>query len=151
MPAAVQKWLAENPQYFNDAVAQAKLNLATIKCVREGKTWDDPDFIETIERHLGLKQEARPINGHDRPPMTAPTPPRNPPVRQQHYGGPPVSAPSTRDVPSFTTGRLQSEPTRLTANEADLARTLKISPEEYARQKAKMIQLKKMGAIQDGR
>jgi len=62
-----------------------------------------------------------------------------------------VSAPSTRDVPSFTTGRLQSEPTRLTANEADLARTLKISPEEYARQKAKMIQLKKMGAIQDGR
>jgi len=121
--------------------------------VRAGKTWHDSDFIDTVERYLGLKQETR-SNGnghlHDSSPMPAPTPPRNPPVRQQHGGSLVMSAPPTRDAPSFTTGRRQSDTTRLTADEADMARRLKISPEEYARQKEKMIRLKQAGMLQDG-
>jgi len=31
MPAHVQEWLKKHPQFFNDAVAQAELNLATMK------------------------------------------------------------------------------------------------------------------------
>src|SRR5262245_117551 len=61
MPEHVAKWLAEHPQYVDptDAVAQAELNLATQKCVRDGLTWDDSNFIGSLERHLGLRS-----NGH---------------------------------------------------------------------------------------
>src|SRR5262245_50691737 len=41
MPAHVKEWLTKHPQYLNDAVAQAELNLATMKCVRDGLTWND--------------------------------------------------------------------------------------------------------------
>src|SRR5215470_4655632 len=42
MPAHVATWLAEHPQYTdpNDAVAQAEIHLATVKCMRDGKTWN---------------------------------------------------------------------------------------------------------------
>src|SRR5262249_36969593 len=135
VPAHVQAWISAHPEYFNDQVKLAELQLATAKCARDGLGWEDPEFVPAVERHLGLKQEARLNgNGHDRPPpMSAPTPapaPRNPP-RQQTYGGPPVSAPPTRDVPSWTSGRPASQPTRLTAEEVELARGLGISLEEY--------------------
>jgi len=153
MPAHVQAWIDAHPEFFQDQVKLAELQLATAKCTRDGLGWESPDFVPAVERHLGLRHEAHPNgNGHahDSPPMPAPTPPRNPPVRQQHYGGPIVSAPPTREVPSMATGRVPSD-VRLTADEADMARRLKISPEEYQRQKEKMIRLKQAGVIQDGR
>src|SRR5262245_35700507 len=50
VPAAVQQFLTDNPQYLRDAVAQAELNLATQRCVRDGLTWTDDNFIPTVER-----------------------------------------------------------------------------------------------------
>jgi len=87
MPAQVQKWLAEHPQYCdpNDHVAQAEIYTATLKCNRDGKSWDQPDFIPTLERYLGIaprgngQVQSRPI---ERPPAPA-APPRSEPVRQQ--------------------------------------------------------------------
>jgi hypothetical protein len=106
IPAHVQDWLNRHPEYLNDVVAQAELNVATMKCVRDGLNWNDNDFIPTIERHLGWQQQPpaqtktaptqeNKVNGHA--PVSAPTAPRNPtPVRQQQRPGPPVSAPPTR-------------------------------------------------------
>src|SRR5262245_59163420 len=86
MPAAVQKWLADHPQYLDprDQVAAAEIQLATVKCLRDGKTWHDDDFIPTIERHLGLTSQGNgqspdQVRGGPAPaPMPAPAaPPRN--------------------------------------------------------------------------
>ena len=90
-------------------------------------------------------------NGHAESRMSAPTPaPRNPP-RQQHYAGPTVSAPPSRDPVSWSSGKPMSSRAPLTAAEAEVARSLGISTEEYARQKEKMQELKAAGVIQDGR
>src|SRR5262249_56263281 len=94
IPAHVHEWLNQHPQYVHDAIGQAELNVATMKCVRDGKTWDDADFIPALERHLNIKPaqangsqpqqvgQSQPI-----PPRhieAAPAPPRNPPpIRQQ--------------------------------------------------------------------
>jgi hypothetical protein len=151
MPARVEKWLAEHPQYLdpNDSVAQAEIHLATVKCMRDGKTWDAPDFIDTIERHLGFAP-APATNGRDmriesRPSSPAPTPaPRAAPPRQTHA----VSAPPSRDPPSMTTGRPQGGPVRLTAAEFEMAAMSGISPQEYAEQKKKLERMKQAGEIQ---
>src|SRR5262249_6543734 len=122
MPAAVQKWLVEHPEFLSDAVAQAELNLATMKAVRAGKTWHDSDFIDTVERYLGLRQQAPTNgNGHDRAtPMSAPTPaPRHSMPLGQQYSGPAVSAPPSRDPPSWSSGRPMNTRAPLTAAERD--------------------------------
>src|SRR5262249_50318922 len=58
MPASVRKWLSEHPQYMNpkDEIAQAEINLAAQKCIRDGLTWNDDDFLPSMERHLGIAQ-----------------------------------------------------------------------------------------------
>src|SRR5215467_16073091 len=60
MPAHVQEWLSRYPQYTdpNDQIAQAEINLATMKCVRDGLTWNDDNFLPSIERHLGIAPRA---------------------------------------------------------------------------------------------
>jgi hypothetical protein len=157
----VQDWLNRHPEYLNDAVAQAELNVATMKCVRDGLNWNDNDFIPTIERHLGWQQQPpaqtktaptqeNKVNGHA--PVSAPTAPRNPtPVRQQQQRpGPSVSAPPARTTPSMTTGRPVNSQPQLTAEEVALAASLRISPQEYAEQKAKMVRMQQAEFIQNG-
>jgi hypothetical protein len=144
VPAQVREWLEANPHYLNDPVHAAELQLATVKCVRDGKSWDDSDFIETIERHLG--------NGHvheSRQPSAAPrnTVQQRPVVQRQSAA---VSAPPSRDVPSFSTGKPTNGPVRLTAAQVEIARSLGISEGEYAKQLTRMNGLKSSGVIPDG-
>jgi hypothetical protein len=161
VPAHVQDWLNRHPEYLNDVVAQAELNVATMKCVRDGLNWNDNDFIPTIERHLGFGEQQPPaqtktapiqenkVNGHA--PVSAPTAPRNPtPARQQQRPGPSVSAPPTRTTPSMTTGKPLTSRPALTNEELMLAASLRISPEEYAQQKDKMQRMQQAGIIQNG-
>jgi hypothetical protein len=146
MSAHVQEWLSKHPQFFNDAVAQAELNVATMKCVRDGLNWNDDNFIPSIERHLGFRQQPQP-NGNGHAPAA---PARNgaQPVRQQQRPvGPAVSAPPSRDAPSMSTGRATGR-APLTEAEVEIARGSGLSPEEYAAQKEKMNRLKAAGAIQ---
>jgi hypothetical protein len=152
MPAHIEKWLAEHPQYMNpnDQVAQAEIYTATLKCNRDGKNWDQPDFIPTLERHLGLRQQqpARPQ------PQSQPQPqPRYeaPPARQQQRSNIPVSAPPHRDSPSMTTGRPVGGPVRLTAEQRDAARFSGVSEQEYARQLERMNRMKAAGELDDRR
>jgi hypothetical protein len=156
MPAHVEKWLAAHPQYTNpdDAVAQAEIYTATLKCNRDGKTWDQPDFIPALERHLGLTgnghAQNRPIES--RPPVTAPAaPPRSEPVRQQTRSAAPVSAPPSREPASMRTGRPQSFRAPLTAEETEIARASGITPERYAQEKEKMLRLRAAGQLDDQR
>ena len=152
MPAHVEKWLADHPQYMdrNDAVAQAEIYTATLKCNRDGKSWDQPDFLPTLERHLGIAPRS---NGHaqqhriiERPP--APAAPRYEAPRQQRSAVP-MSAPVSRDSPSLATGRPTGGPVRLTPAQQEAARFSGISEQEYARQLVKMERMKAAGELDD--
>jgi hypothetical protein len=154
MPARVEKWLADHPQYLdpNDHVAQAEIHLATVKCMRDGKTWDAPDFIDTIERHLGVKQPATNgraqdmrIESRPSPPAPTPTPRAAPPQQRMAVN---VSAPPTREVPSYSTGRAPSHRAPLTADELYIAQQSGQTPEQYQDQKEKLRRMKESGAIQ---
>jgi hypothetical protein len=155
MPAHIERWLAEHPEYTNpnDHVAQAEIYTATLKCNRDGKSWDQPDFLPTLERHLGLRREQprpQPSNGN-----AAPTPPPAPryeaPPRQQQRSTVPMSAPPTREAPSMSTGRSPSHRVPLTAEQRDAARFSGISEQEYERQLRKMEAMKQAGALDDRR
>jgi len=88
VPARVQEWLNRHPQYMDpaDAIAQAEVYTATLKCSRDGKDWNDDDFIPHLERHLGLAPSG---NGHDKPP---PQPVNHAPARRD-------SAPQRQQAP----------------------------------------------------
>jgi hypothetical protein len=155
MPAHIERWLAEHPQYMdpNDPVAQAEIYTATLKCNRDGKKWDQADFIPALERHLGIaprsngQVQSRPI---EKP--SAPAAPRyDAPVRQQQRSSVPMSAPPTREAPSMSTGRPPSRRVALTSEQLDAARFSGISPEEYERQLRKMEAMKAAGQLDDRR
>jgi hypothetical protein len=137
----------------NDQVAQAEIYTATLKCNRDGKSWDQPDFLPTLERHLGIaprsngQVQSRPI---ERP--SAPAAPRyEAPPRQQQRSTVPMSAPPTREVPSMASGRNPSRRVPLTAEQIDAARFSGVSVEEYERQLRKMEAMKAAGALDDRR
>jgi hypothetical protein len=91
MPARVQAWCDAHPEYFADPLAQAELNVALLRCAKGGMTWDDANFVETVERHLGLRQQHQSqANGNQ--PRPAATAPRTEPVQRQQYAGPPHSS-----------------------------------------------------------
>jgi hypothetical protein len=125
-PAHVQAWVNAHPRYVNDPVGQAELQLAATKTHREGLDWSHPNFLEAIERHLGLRQANGSTPNHQATPTPAAPPRPRPPQLS-----PPVSAPPTRDTPSWTTGRPQGTPMQLSEEQRQLARTLGISDEEY--------------------
>ena len=147
LPEHIRRWAEANPRYLSDPIGQAELNVALMKATRDGKNWQDPDFIEVTERHLGLRQQPA-----EKPVVTREPSQRQPvqrqPVRQQAYRGPPMSAPPTRDVPSYATGRPPTD-TRLTADEAQLAKSLGLSSQEYQYQKERMLRLKEARVIRD--
>ena len=154
MPAHIEKWLAEHPQYMdrNDVIAQTEISLATMKATRDGLTWNDDDFLPSIERYLGIAPRG---NGHaeqrpvERPAPAPAAPPRYAAPPRQQRSTAPVSAPPSRDVPSFSTGRPQGGPVRLTPAQQEAARFSGISEQEYARQLVKMERMKASGEIDD--
>jgi len=160
MPPAVEKFLSANPQYLdpNDHVAQAEIHLATVKCMRDGKTWEDPDFIPNLERYLGISNGQVEQHKSDVPNenITPPPRPRPAPSPQRPASAVAYSAPPTRDVPSMSTGRVpQLRQTTLSADEKEIAwvsrsresMTPREAYEEYARNK---IDLQNKGLIGPG-
>jgi len=144
MPAHVQEWLSRHPQYTdpNDQIAQAEIYTATLKCNRDGKSWDQPDFIPTLERHLGIAPRTNGQSQH-RPPA-----PRSEPVRQQRSNVP-MSAPPHRETPSMLTGRSASRRAPLTEAQREAARFSGISEQEYASKLELMERMKAAGQLDD--
>src|SRR5215467_3859634 len=147
MPAHVQEWLSRHPQYTdsNDQIAQAEINLATMKCVRDGLTWNDDNFLPSIERHLGIAPRANGQSQH-RPPA-----PRSEPVRQQQRSNVPMSAPPHRETPSMSTGRPASRRAPLTEAQREAARFSGITEQEYASKLELMERMKAAGQLDDHR
>ena len=88
-PAHIEKWLAEHPQYMdrNDAIAQTEISLATMKATRDGLTWNDDDFLPSIERYLGIAPRG---NGHAQQRPAPAAPPRYAAPPRQQRSMPPM-------------------------------------------------------------
>jgi len=151
VPAAVAKFLAENPRFMdpNDAVSQAEIYTATLKANRDGLKWDDDNFIPAIQRHLGISnghaerhKNIIPNENNDPPPRPA-APPRQP---ARPMSGPPVSAPPTRQAPSMSTGRAPNFRQPLNKEEVEVAQSLGVSLDEYQRNKERWQKMKAEGA-----
>jgi len=144
MPPRVQEWLSRHPQYMdpNDQIAQAEIYTATLKCNRDGKSWDQPDFIPHLERHLGIAPRTNGQSQHRPPPAPAV------PVRQQRSAIP-MGAPPHRDVPSMTTGQPASRRAPLTEAQREAARFSGISEQEYASKLELMERMKAAGQLDD--
>jgi hypothetical protein len=150
VPVATASWLRAHPEYMHDAEKNAALQHFHWAAKRETGEEFTPRYIESLERHLGLRQERPNGNGARQP--TQPTVQRQAaPVRQQQHAGPPVSAPPTRDVPSMLSGRPASRRAPLTPAQREAARYSGISDQEYAEQLEKYEFQKQQGMHQDGR
>jgi len=156
LPERIKRWYVAHPQFLTDPEKAAQVQYCHWVARREtGEEFTD-SYCDRMEHLLGLKREPS-SNGQTRTePLPSPVPreasvPRAsapPPVRRQASA--PVSAPPTRDVPSMTSGRPASEPTRLTREQQELARSLGLSDEEYRAGLVRMNREKQAGFHQDG-
>jgi hypothetical protein len=152
LPERVQRWYKAEPRFLTDPEQAARIQYAHHVATREvGEQFTDPYFAR-MEQMLGLaprsngQTQSRPI---ERP--SAPAPRYEAPPRQQYRQSAPVSAPPSREPASMSTGRPQSFRAPLTADELEIARASGITPERYAQEKEKMLRMKALGQIQDGR
>src|SRR5262249_49593344 len=136
-------------EFNSDPVAQAELNLATRKCVRDGLNWNDDNFVPAIKRYLNGHANGGAVQPR---PAPAPQPQRQAPVQRQAPAIP-YSAPPTRDGPSMSTGRPLYRSGPLNADEkevaASMAETLGITQAEaekrYMEQKEALRRQKLIG------
>src|SRR5262245_26598940 len=161
LPERIQRWCRADPRLASDPerIAQAQYCHHVVR--REvGEEFTD-NYYDRMEQMLGLREQPKPqpkgkgAQQATRPQHTPAPAPRAPdhsrgqasaPARQ--YAGPPVSAPPTRETPSYTTGRPIGRRAPLTTAEIEIARSSGISPEEYAANKERMERMKQSGQIQ---
>jgi hypothetical protein len=160
LPERMKAWLRAHPEYILDQAKNVQLHkMHTVAEYEAGGEWSDGFFQRLDHFHLhGFKQPS--LNGNGAAHQSAVQQPRQayrptqaaaPPVRQQQYSGPPVSAPPTRETLSMATGRSVNRRVPLTEDERQIARSSGISDAEYEQQKDKMNAMKVAGYLQDGR
>jgi len=150
MPARVQEWLSRHPQYMdpNDQIAQVEISLATMKAARDGLTWNDDDFLPSIERHLGIRQaqtNGQPHKPTPQPANHAPRPAAPQRQPQPMRPGRAFSAPPSREPPSMATGRVPNYRAALNRDELEIAAASGQTPEQYQAQKERMLRMKAEG------
>jgi hypothetical protein len=153
LPERVQGWYRTNPQFLTDPEKAAQIQYCHHVARREVGEEGTPRYFDRMESMLGIAPNG---NGQARPgqidkPLPPPSRIEAPPVRQQRYSGPPLSAPPTREAPSMRTGYPVSRREPLTDAEREIARGSGISEEEYQRQKEKMKRMQAAGELQEGR
>src|SRR5262245_61988508 len=144
LPDRAKAWFRKDPALLFNPERAAQLAYVHHVAARETGGENSDEYFDRVESMMGLR------NVSVSPELPQPERPRpSAPVRPR-YNGAPVSAPPTREAPSLSSGRTMNERTPLTREELEVARASRISPEEYQKQKQKMLRLKAAGVIQDG-
>jgi len=147
LPPRVQRWCKADSRYLTDPEKISQVQYCHWIAKREtGEEFTD-SYYDRMDQMLGF------ANGHAQKPTPPPAPMRPAPMRpapQQRLAAP-VSAPPTREAPSYSTGRSPSHRLPLTKDELEIAAGLGISAEEYERQKRKMEAMKAAGQLDDRR
>src|SRR5262245_39400845 len=145
LPERAKSWYRKDPSWLMDPERAAHINYAHHVAVRETGAEGSDEYFDRMESLLGLGVR----NVAPQPDLSQPERPRPSAPARPRYSGAPVSAPPTREAPSLSTGRASNERTPLTREELEIARASRISPEEYQKQKQKMLRLKASGVITD--
>lgn len=127
LPDSAKKWLRDHREYVTDGRKNDKIKALHWDVIDEGHEAFSPQYFDSMESHLGLKQAAG-----------------------QPQRSPPVSAPPTRDVPSARDG--QSRPSRITLTPAqrEHAKLAGIDEVTYAKGVQEMENRRKNGNLQIG-
>jgi len=144
-----QAWLQQTPGAKTNIHALGAFHQAALD---SGLADTSPQYFSFLEQRLAelqqpttaathLAQEMQMRAAQDRAP-----PPANPPASRVV-----VSAPVSRDVPSAGSGRREGGRVTLTPQEQEMALVSGVSLEEYARQKAKLAQMKASGEYGEDR
>lgn len=139
LPDAAKTWLRGHRDYMTDQRKNIKIQAAHFEVLDEGVQAYSPEYFESIETKLGLRQKKVTTDDDDNPDP-------EPPARRA-----PVSAPVSREVASPSTGRSTPTKITLTAEEREMARLSMpdTDPGEaekiYAQNKLKLQQLKNSG------
>jgi hypothetical protein len=128
---AQKEWLRAHPETISDPEKNSYLRAAHYKSQRENISAGSPEYFKFIEEQLGYRQSAA------SEPETDELPPQV------------VAAPPSREAPSAT-GRTTPTRVTLTAEERQIAAASGISEIEYARNKLKLMEMKRAGQYRDG-
>jgi hypothetical protein len=120
-------WVRNHPECVNDQKLYAKMVGAHNFAVADGYVPDSDAYFDFIERSLGYRsapQQNESVEAAENPQSTAAS------VRQQRTSAP--AAPTSRTA-SSNNGR--PNVVKLTASEREMAEMMKMTPEEYAKNK----------------
>jgi hypothetical protein len=116
----------DDTEDFTDEVNQLNLRLADAQAQVAGHKFGSREYVDAIANNLRREDSPR-----------------------RERGSPPPMAPVSRSTPSWSSGRTTPSKTEVTAEEAAFARSVGVDLEEYRRNKAKMLQMKASGVIQE--
>jgi hypothetical protein len=142
LPERAKDWLRQHPDYVTDQAKNIKLQkMHHVAEYHAGSEYTD-EYFNKMDELLGFKQPA--------PQPTRQQPSQQPaPARQQRaYSGAPISAPPSREVPSYSTGRSPRYRAPLTKDELEIATASGQTPEQYQAQKERMLRMKQAGEMQ---
>lgn len=136
LPDTAQNWLRNHKEYLTDNRKNAQLQWLHHVVVDEGHKAFGPDYYESIETHLGMREAPKKEEDDD------------PPQQQQRTSI--VSAPVSREVPSGSGVRKNGKIT-LTEAQRESAKIAGVTEVEYAKQLEKINTMKANGTYGDGR
>ena len=116
----------EDDEDFTDGVRELQWRAADAAAQIQGHKFGSRGYADAIANNL--RQEDSP---------------------RRERGSPSVMAPVSRSSPSWSSGRTTPSKTELTGEEVAFCREQNLDLEEYRRNKAKMIQMKASGVIQE--
>jgi len=125
------EWIRRNPQFARDQRLFQKMINAHNNAISDGIAPDSDDYFAEVESILKINRNSTPVE-HDEPSNQAAQ------VTQRRVS--PASAPVTR-TPA---GSDRQTTVRLSADEREMASMMKMTPEEYAKNK---LELKRAGKI----
>jgi hypothetical protein len=136
LPDTAKNWLRKHPEYLTDQRKNSKIQALHWDVIDEGHKAFSPEYYESMEVHLGMR-EAPKVEEDDDPP-------------QQQQRTSIVSAPVSREVPGGSAPRKNGQ-IKLTAEQREFARISGVTEAEYAKQLEKINTMKANGTYGDGR
>ena len=121
-------WVRAHPECATDPKMFRKMIRAHEDAVDDGIKSDTPEYFEAVERRLGFNKRSEPETDEDGTELAA---------RQVSRRSSPAAAPVSRSAPS-SNGSTPPRAVRLTAEEAEMARLNKMTPQEYYEQKQRI-------------
>lgn len=128
LPPLVRTWLDAHQDYITDPEKNARVNYLHHVVIREGHSFDSPEYVVSMEEHLGMREKPRTKGEQEVDEYEEPQPRTRSSM---------VSAPVSREAPPDSKGERPGQ-VRLSAAQKEAARISGLSEKEYAEQVLKL-------------